>query len=103
MEKLALSINGTSFSGGGIPTGGLSSSGSNIISVIITYLYIAAVFLALLFIIWGGINWITSAGDKQKLAQAKQKIVFALIGLIVAFLAFFIIKTIGTFFGVTLL
>jgi FtsH-binding integral membrane protein len=101
MEKLALSINGISFSGGAIPNGGISSS--NIISVIITYLYIAVVILALLFIIWGGISWITSEGDKQKLAQARQKILFALIGLIVAFLAFFIVKTIGTIFGVTLI
>ncbi len=103
MEKLALSINGTNITGGGgAPTGG-NTKLETILQVGISYLYIGAIVLALFFLIWGGISWITSEGDKQKLAQARQKIVFAIIGLVIAFLAFLIINIISNFFGVNLL
>lgn len=103
MKELALSIGGTAIRGaGGAPTGGESTL-EGIIRLLITYLYIAAIVLALFYFIWGGINWITSEGDKQRLAQARQKIVFAIIGLVIALLAYFIINLIGAFFGVSLL
>ena len=103
MKLLSLSINGEQIQGaGGMPTGGILTL-EKIIQVGIIYFYIAAVILALFFLIWGGINYITSEGDKQKLAQARQKIVFALIGLIIAFLAYLIISIIGNFFGINLL
>ena len=104
MEKLAFSINGVSIdNAGGAPTGGLTLKGAEIIRVILTYFYIAAIILALLFLIWGGFNWITSEGDKQKLAQAREKITFSVIGLIVVFLAYLVVVFIGNFFGVGLL
>lgn len=104
MEKLALSISGTPIRGAGnVPTGGFYTTGTWIIQDFIFYFYIAAIILALLFIVWGGFNWITSGGDKQKLAQARQRIVFAIVGLIIAFLAYFIIGIVGNFFGVELI
>jgi hypothetical protein len=105
MEKLAFSINGTPINGAGnAPTGGLfSTTGSQVIPLFVTYFYIAAVILALFFIVWGGIGWIISGGDKQKLAQARQRIVFAIVGLIIAFLAYLIISVIGNFLGIDLL
>jgi hypothetical protein len=103
MKTLSLSINGWSVpNAGGVPTGG-SLSASGLIRLIIEYLYAVVVILAVVFLLWGGINWITSGGDKQKLTQARQKITFAIVGLIVAFLAFAIIYAIGTFFGVNLI
>lgn len=100
MEKLALKINGTSISGGSMPNSGQASL-ENILRVGINYLYIVVVILALIFIIWGGINWIMSSGDKQKLAQARQKIVFAILGLVIAFLSFAILNFIRAFFRLT--
>jgi hypothetical protein len=55
--------------------------------------------LALFFLIWGGIRWITSGGDKGKVEEARKHIVAAIIGLVVAFLAYFIIQIILTIFG----
>jgi len=37
--------------------------------------------LALAYMVWGAIDWISSEGDKQKLENAKNKITQALIGL----------------------
>ncbi len=104
MEQLALSINGYPInSAGGAPTGGLTVKGAEIIRLILSYFYIAAIILALFFLIWGGFSWITSEGDKQKVAQAREKITFAIMGLIVVFLAYFIVILIGNFFGIELL
>lgn len=87
---------------GGMPKGGTSSIGA-VIQYGITFLFIAATILALFFLIFGGIQWIMSQGDKTKVEGARKKITYAIIGLIVAFSAYFIVNTVGVFFGVKLL
>lgn len=42
-----------------------------------------ATVLVFAFLIWGAIEWITSAGDKGKMESARNKISNAIIGLIV--------------------
>jgi hypothetical protein len=42
-----------------------------------------AAIMVFLFLIWGAIDWITSAGDKSKLESARNKIMNAIVGLIV--------------------
>ena len=75
----------------------------NIIQVAITLILIIASIAALAVIIFGGIRWIVSGGDKEKLQGARNMITYALVGLVVIFLSYFIINTIGDFFGVKLL
>lgn len=87
----------------GIPTGGLGTDGTSLISLIISLLLITTVLFALGFIIWGGIMWTTSGGDKQKVENARKIIIFAVVGLLVAFLAFFVIGILGSFFNLQLL
>jgi hypothetical protein len=70
-----------------------------LVGVVINILLIAAVLIALFFLIWGGIRWITSGGDKTKVEEARKHIVAAIIGLIVAFLAYFIIQVVLNIFG----
>lgn len=108
MEELALRIPGigggsTTVSAlGGIPTAGYYSwNFPTIIQTFFTILIIVSIILALLFLILGAFSWITSEGDKQKLAQAKQRITFSIIGLVVVFLSFFIINVIYYFFRVS--
>ena len=43
--------------------------------------------IALIFVVYGGISYITSAGDPSKLQKAKQAIIYALIGLAIVGLA----------------
>lgn len=66
----------------------------------IVILIIVALILATLFLIWGGIDWISSGGGKEGLEKAKKKITFAIIGLVVTLLAFFIISVFGGLFGI---
>ena len=82
---------------GNAPHGGYTTL-AQIISVILGILIFIAVLLCLLYIIWGGLNYIMSEGDKQKAAAARQRIIMAIIGLIIVFLAFFIINIIFGFF-----
>jgi len=101
MEKLiALSVNGKKINGPtGVPTIETGTTLNKLISVGIELLILLALILCIVFIVWGGINWIMSEGDKQRLNQARQKVLFAVIGLIVVFLAFAIISFIFQVFG----
>lgn len=85
--------------GSGAPNSAPKAGFNSIISLIINLLILAAILLSLLYLIWGGFDWITSGGDKQKLQSARHKVVFAIIGLVIVFLVFFIINTIYYFFG----
>ncbi len=73
-----------------------------VISTIVTVVLIAAAIIALFFLIWGGIRWITSGGDKAKVESARNTIIASIIGLIVALLAYFLITLVLSFFGLTL-
>ncbi len=86
----------------GMPSGGTDAV-QRVIQSGITYLFVAATLLALFFLIFGGIQWIMSSGEKEKIEAARKRIIYAILGLLIAFLSFFIINTIGTFFSVKLL
>lgn len=91
-------------SSGGLSLGNLCTLGSTgvgpLITSIINLLFVAAIILALGFLVYGGIKWITSGGDKGKVDAARGMIVAALVGLVLVFLSYFIINLAGQFFGV---
>jgi hypothetical protein len=60
-------------------------------SAISTILLIAGV-LAVIFLIWSGIQYITSAGNPEKAKTARAGIINAIIGIIVIVGAYFIIR-----------
>ncbi|MBI2430778.1 MAG: hypothetical protein HYV39_02080 [Candidatus Levybacteria bacterium] len=76
--------------------------GTNILVFGVYVMMVVAILLALGFLIWGGISWITSEGDKTKLQSARNTVVMAVIGLIITLLAFTIVNVIGFFFGLKL-
>ncbi|TSC79558.1 MAG: Uncharacterized protein G01um101425_489 [Candidatus Peregrinibacteria bacterium Gr01-1014_25] len=61
----------------------------DIVATFIALALIAASILCLIFIIVGGITFILSAGNEEKIKKAVHTIRFAIIGLIVTFVAFF--------------
>jgi hypothetical protein len=64
----------------------------NLFANIVQFLIVIAIVVSIIFVIWGGIRWITSGGDKEKVQQARGAITSAIIGLLIAFLAFFIVS-----------
>ena len=77
--------------------GGSSSGISNTIQGIINGIIGAAGLVAVIFIVIGGINYMTSAGDSNKVEKGKKTILYATIGLIICALSFAIVNwVIGT-------
>jgi hypothetical protein len=98
---LSLSINGQNIGApGGVPTGGIDV-GHNLLQAGVTIALLIAVSLAIIFIIYSGIQWAISGGDKQKLQQARSRLIFAIIGLLVVVAAFFIVRVVLTIIGTT--
>src|ERR1035437_9047789 len=81
----------------GMPEGGPNAL-ANYVGTGLNLLILAAVILCLLYLIWGGINWVMSEGEKQKLNQARQKIIYSIIGLGVVFVSFLMINVFYWFF-----
>lgn len=86
----------------GIPkelSGGLETSGKAFIQLGYNYLFLAALVVAVIFILFSGIQLVTSGGDAQKMQAAKARLVYSIIGLVIVLLAFVIvsavIKTVG--------
>ncbi len=76
---------------------------SNLISGVITLVFIAASLVFFFMLVAGGIKWMMAGGDKEKAGEARGQLTSALIGLIVIFLAWAISKLLGTLFGVDIL
>lgn len=105
MQKLlALQVPGYDAIGApqGVPTGGLAQ-GSSIAQWGLTLVIIVAIVVALFMLIYSGVQWIQSGGDKQKVEAARHRIIYTIIGLVVIFLSFMIVNVVGTVFGVNLL
>jgi len=60
----------------------------NVINILLTVVGIVAVIM----IIVGGIKYITSAGDSSGVSSAKNTILYAVVGLVVALMAFAIVN-----------
>lgn len=61
---------------------------------------IIAAILVFIFLIWGGIQWITSGGDKGKTEEARNRITAALVGLAIVAAAWAVVQLVSTFFGI---
>ena len=70
-----------------------------LVSGLVSAAIIVAALIALLFLILGGISWITSGGDKQKTESAQKTITNAVIGLVITVVAFAIWTVIKDFLG----
>ncbi|MBU2213959.1 hypothetical protein KKC44_05905 [Patescibacteria group bacterium] len=66
-----------------------------IVATFVALALIAATILCLVYIIVGGITFILSAGNEEKIKKAVHTIRFSIIGLFVSFIAFFIVKFIA--------
>lgn len=85
----------------GVPTGGIENGPFETIlqnSLMVFILFVLIV--ATIMILFSGIQWIVSGGDKNKIEAARNRLIFSIVGLVIALLAFFIVQLIGGIFGV---
>lgn len=65
------------------PPQGFVTNMGQMISGLLNFVMIVAAILVFVYLIMGGIEWITSGGDKSKTEGARNKITAAIIGLII--------------------
>src|SRR3989344_3400075 len=68
----------------------------------IQILFLIAGLVAFVYLLLGGIKWITSGGDKAQVDGARNQIIQALIGLIVVFAAWGLIVLVESLTGIGL-
>jgi hypothetical protein len=71
-----------------------------VVGSVIQLVFVVSVVFALFYLIYGGFRWLVSTGDKAQVSAAREHIVAAVIGLVIIFLAYFILNIILGFFGV---
>ena len=72
-------------------TANTTSANTLIGNIVKTMLFLVGV-LSVIMIIYGGIQYVISAGDSGKVAKAKNTIIYAVVGLIVAILSYAIVN-----------
>ena len=87
-DKAGQMVNDVSECTGQASSSDLMGTLNTIISVVIGIVG----FLAVVMIILGGISYTTSAGDASKVKKAKDTIMYGIIGLVIALLAFAIVN-----------
>lgn len=73
-----------------------------LINEIIAYAIILAGFFSIVFMLWGGIQYIVSGGKEDKVKKATNTIRYAIVGLIVTILSVSIINIVGQIFNLQL-
>jgi hypothetical protein len=66
-----------------------------ILATVIAFGLVLASVLSLIYIIIGGITFILSAGNEEKIKKAVHTVRYSIIGLFVSFLAFFLVSWIA--------
>ena len=95
-SNLSTDISG--FETSGIPFLNLGRLLSNILAL----LFFFAALMAFLFILIGGIQWISAGGDKVAAASARDRITAAVVGLLIVVAAFAITLILSTVLGINL-
>ncbi len=58
--------------------------------------------VALFYLLFGALRWVTSGGDKAAMEGARGQIIAAIVGLVILFLAFLIFTIALAFFNVNI-
>lgn len=66
---------------------------------IVNSMFLIAAFLAVAYLMFGGIKWITSRGDKMAVESARKHIVAAVIGLVIVAGSFFALNVVFRLLG----
>lgn len=75
---------------------------SDVLTKFIILFYEIAIILFIFMVIFSALQWITSGGDKEKVASARGRLTNAIIGLVILGLAWVITQTLGKFTGINM-
>lgn len=98
-----IAYGGLSLSTAEVPSGEVPYADvGEMVRVLMLVVIIVAGLAALAFLIIGGLQYITSGGDKLAASSARDKITFAIIGLAIVVGAYAIAKVLEVVFGVSI-
>ncbi|QLG69924.1 MAG: hypothetical protein CH104c_0693 [Candidatus Woesebacteria bacterium] len=81
---------------------GLKFAGGNVGTIVgesLKYIFAVAGILLLIYLILGGFQYLTSAGDPKKAQEAQSKITQALIGFVIIFASYWIVQIVAAVLG----
>lgn len=73
------------------------------VGALLSLMFVIAGVLVFVQIVWGGLEWLVSGGDKGKTQGARDRIVAALTGLTIIALSYAMVRLIEYFFGITII
>lgn len=88
---------------GGNANGDGVSAFTNYVVLLWRTLIIVGGMATIVFLLWGAIDWIMSAGDEGKVSSARHKMTGAVVGLAILAASVAIVDLIGTLLGIDLL
>ncbi|MCL2037519.1 pilin [Candidatus Saccharibacteria bacterium] len=90
-QGLAGAINEDCAVGEGMQTGSLFGNNGIVTTVINIMLFIVGI-LSVIMIIWGGIRYVLSRGKEDEVKNAKNTILYSVVGLIIAIIAYALVN-----------
>lgn len=78
---------------------GFASDVGGLINSLLTLVFVISAILVFGSLIWGGFQWITSGGEKGKTDAAKNRIIAAVVGLVILAASYAILTIILRFLG----
>ncbi len=76
------------------------TSTQNVIQAAFGWFMVIAVIFLIYHIINGGLRLVTSQGDAKKVEEGRQSITYAIIGAVIVFSIFAVLKLLGMVFGI---
>lgn len=69
---------------------------TEVITRIVTWLMVLAGFVAVIYLIYGGLLYITAGGDAEKAKSGRAALINAIIGIVIIALALLIVRWVGS-------
>jgi len=76
---------------------------SEYLKTVLNFLLGAGGVAAFVYLLWGGLQWVSSGGDKEGIEKARKKILNALIGLVVVFSSYTLLYIMRVLFKIDLI
>lgn len=72
---------------------------TEVLSKVVELIYIVAGIIFVLYILWGAVEFIYSEGNKEQVTEARRRIIYAIIGIIILSVAFVVLRVLGQITG----
>lgn len=85
------------------PTGARFFDIGEVITLLLPYVFVIAGLLLFGYLIWGGFEFLTSAGDPEKIKSAQSKLVGAIVGFVIVLASYWLVQILEVIFGISIL